>query len=184
MRHFFARLVISNSLSTGRPLSRFWRSRILNSPALQEHERRARQLHQALAKPRPDSSPEVAASVQARIMRAIRASSEQDFRLEPGGFAVGWKHSGSWAMAVGAALVLLGGAWLVVFRPFLGSRPGPALPETVHNGIGAALPSVIPVVEHLATNGLALLSQPMNRQIEDLSQDVRETARFLLASLP
>jgi hypothetical protein len=182
MKELLARFMVSRSLDCGRPLSRFWRRQVSASPDLERFEDAVREWDCRLKKPDGFGPSETPPGLHAGIMRAVRES-----RREEAVAGAGWPSFGL-ALRYGVAtalLVLLAlGVWLSATRHGQGSGWPAAVRESVPAEVSSALPAVGPVVEQLATNGVALLRFPMNRQMEELSQDLRQTAQFLLASLP
>ena len=182
MKHALLKFVISNALNRGRPLSPFWRKLAETSPDAAAFERRAAELDRRLRQPaHADAAP---AGLHAGIMRAVREDHAELIRTPQAPLASSLTPVLRWTCAT-AAVALLGLALWVALRPSggQGSRVLPA-PELVRRTETAPLPCISPLVEQLASNSVAILGAPVNRQIEDLSRDLRETAQFLLASLP
>ncbi len=182
MKNALLKFVLSNALNRGRPLSPFWRKLAEASPDAAAFERRAAELDRRLRRLVPaDAAP---AGLHAGIMRAVREEQAELLRTPQASSASSLSPVLRWACAT-AAVALLGLALWVALRPWGGQGGGvPQAPELVRRVETAPLPCISPLVEQLASNSVAILGAPVNRQIEDLSRDLRETAQFLLASLP
>jgi hypothetical protein len=178
MKMLIAKFKILAALDRGAALSAFWRRRVAATPELERFSESARQLDGLLRQPAGAGALEPPADLQACIMRAGRQERPSGRVSARARGLEGWAPALGWGLAAALFLGAGLGAWLV-FRP-TGSGPFPWA------GARAAgpLPTVAPLVEQVARSGAAMLSQPMNRQLEELSRDLNETAQFLLASLP
>jgi hypothetical protein len=184
MKKLLTRFMISNSLDQGRPLTRFWRKRVLASPEAERFQSAAQEWDRRLKEPVPLDPAVVPPGLHAGIMRAVRESRREKEAEETGPLSFGVATFFRYGVAALLLGLLASGVWLSTNR----LRPRGGLPaagrERIPAEVASALPTVGPVVEQLATNGVALLRFPMNRQVEDLSRDLRQAAQFLLASLP
>jgi hypothetical protein len=178
MKTLLTKFMVSRSLDTGAPLSGFWKKRMARSPELEQFERAARALDSQLKKPGPAAEPALPPSLHASIMRAVRTAQARP-QAEAGDEA-GWNLTPLLGPAlVTAALLLVGtSAWLVL-DPW-----GQTGRRHARNPSVAAWPAAAPLAEQLTSNGVAALRESLAQPIENLSRDVRETAQFLLASLP
>lgn len=184
MKKLFVQYVVSNSLNKKRPLPKFWRKLVSSSRDLEELEASARRLDHRLRQP-PRSQPEQPPpTLHPAIMRAVSRVEKAESRPGP---APSWRISPflRGASAVVLALVLGAAFWLWqdrhLHRPGQESSPllaqnDPALP--------ARLPALWTLLDEISTNGPALLAGPWSRQVGALSNDMREAAQFILASLP
>lgn len=178
MKALFTKFKILNCLDQGAALPNFWRKRVRGTPELERYAKSARRLDERLRQPAGPGPFEPPADLQADIMREVRraqsrgpagAEAPRLRQLVPGL---------RWGLA--AALVLGVGLAASLALHWTGHL---ALPPGGRQARGP-LPTVAPLVEQVASSGAAVLSRPMNRQLEDLSRDLRETAQFLLASVP
>jgi hypothetical protein len=184
MKKLLARFLVSSSLDHGKPLSRFWRKQVSASPELEDFQRSVQEWDRQLKEPVGFGPSEVPPGLHAGIMQAVRESRREQ-AVEGGGWpsfrlAAGLRYGVATALLVLLAL----GVWLPVNRHIQGGGLRATARESVPAEVSSTLPAVAPVVEQLATNGVALLRFPMNRQMEELSQGFQQTAQFLLASLP
>jgi hypothetical protein len=182
MKTFLARFKISSALNSGTALSVFWRKQVARSPELQRFETSALELDRLLQQRSRLPQAGLPPSLHVSIMRAVRedtAVQDEPSRLRErpaAALALGW--SGAAAMAL---LVIMGG-WKLLQSPSHTSRPVPPPVQLV--AVTVPLPAVAPLAEQVTSNGAALLVLPVKRQMESLSRDAQDVARFLLASLP
>jgi hypothetical protein len=184
MKTYLAKLLVSLGLDQGRPLSRFWRKQVSRSSEVRTFAAAAQHLDRLLREPLDQQTSDTPADLHSDIMQAVRANRPQAVRERAsgsrGGAALVWR----WGFATVLVVLVIAGSWAAWHR-HLPSRDRQTAPVgSVGAGSLAGLPSVGSMVEGLATNGVALLNTPMQRQIDDLSQNLRQTAQFLLASLP
>jgi hypothetical protein len=177
MKKFFLQFIISRSLDSAAPLSAFWKKWIARSPELERFERQARTLDQRLKQRVEGRDAAVPHSLHASIMRAVRESRPEP-RALGGSTAWGISPGLRWGMAAAGLLLLGAGLWL---GPHDWALPGG---RAARSSNLASLPAVGPLTEQLTSNGLAVITLPLTRQMEDLSRNMQETAQFLLASLP
>jgi hypothetical protein len=179
MNKLIAKLKISSALNDGTPLSGFWQKQVSGSPDLEQFQQSAQALDGRLKQPLAPISGETPATLHLGIMRAVRQARAEAEMDQAATMPFGVAALLRWAATAALVFLLAAGSWLALHHHSTG-RP----PTVANNGAAPSLPSVGPVVEQLAADGAALVSLPMNRQLEGLSRDVRETAQFLLASLP
>ncbi len=177
MKKLLIQFLVSRSLDTGRPLRGLWRRWISRSADLARFEQAARELHHRLKEPVPGTEHAPPSTLHASIMRAVRESWSES-GVEVGDTAWGFTPALRWGTAAAGLVLLAVSLWLGRNH---WSPPGG---RTVQGGNLTALPAVGPLAEQVTTNGIAVLTLPLNRQIEGLARDLQETAQFLLASLP
>ena len=179
MKKLLAKFKISSALNSGIPLRGFWRKQVSATPELEQFEQSARELERLLKQPAGQGGSVPSPSLHASIMRAVRQSGVTERQDKSVSLAPGLPGCFRWGLAAALVVGLGIGGWLVLGPLADGGGQPVAKMET-----GPALPAVGPVMEQLATNGVAILTLPMTRQIEGLRRDVHETTQFLLASLP
>jgi hypothetical protein len=184
MKNVLLKFIISNELNRSGRLSGFWRELVARSPEAARFERRVNELDRRLRQPADHDGGRTVPGLHALIMQAVRADrarraqAERDTSLAAAVPFARW----AWASAVGVSLGF--GLWLAFWQMAGPGDSGPASPALARQADGLPLPSVPPLVEQLASNGVVIISGPMTRQLDDLARDLRETAQFLLASLP
>ncbi len=186
MKKLFAKYAISNALNEGRPLARFWRKMVSSSHDLEEFEQSARRLDQLLKRPpqsQPDQTPP---TLHSSIMRAVRRAETAERGQEA--WAPSWAFSPLLRGAAVSVLALLlaAGLWLWLDRSGhrdhqIALRPPPTRNEPA---LPAQLPALWTLLDEISTNGSSLLVEPWSRQVGALSNDVRDAAQFILASVP
>jgi hypothetical protein len=196
MKKLLARFMVSAALDRGAPLSPFWRRRLTGSRSLQEFEQSARDLDQLLREPARPEPGDLPASLHESIMGAVRKSATAPQEERPAAVfwatapqeerpaAVFWGPSPWLRWGAATALVLL--AALGVWRTVLRQPPNSLAPATEPHLAAAppSLPGMGLLLDQVAADGAAFLSRPLERPMEEFSRDMRETAQFLMASLP
>ncbi|MCX6905691.1 MAG: hypothetical protein NTW03_19860 [Verrucomicrobia bacterium] len=177
MKNLFLKFKISSSLNRGVSLSPFWRGQVSASPELQSFAQSALELDRKLRQPAGPDASALPPTLHAGIMRAVRRSQPAAAGAAPA-FSV-LPAVLRWGLATTMGLALAVGGWQAFFH-----RDATTTPAVTGVEAGLALPAIGPAMAQLATDGMAMLNRPMTRQGEDLSRDLRETAQFLLASLP
>jgi hypothetical protein len=178
MKTLLTKFMVSRSLDTGAPVSGFWKKRMAGSPELEQFERAARALDGQLKKPGPSAEPDLPPSLHASIMRAVRAA--QASPHPEAGDEAAWNLTPLLGPGlVAAALLLLGASVWLALDPW-----GQTGRRNARNPSVAAWPAAAPLAEQLTSHSVTVLRESLSQPIENLSRDVRETAQFLLASLP
>jgi len=178
MKKLLIKFKVSRSLDTGAPLSSLWRRWISGSPELEQFSQAARDLDEQLKQRADAPEPAAPPSLHSSIMRAVRASRISGRQAAEDQAGLGSSPALRWGLATALLLLAGTGTWLAF------DHWGPPGGQGVRHMDVTALPAVGPLAEQITTNGLAMLTLPMAEQMEDLSRNVRETAQFLLASLP
>jgi hypothetical protein len=182
MKKVLVQLWICHALDRGKRLSPFWQKQVSASPALREFARSVGAWDRLLKTPLEPGPAPVPDGLHASIMKALRQSRAGDIRAETERHASTKAAGFRWGLATAVLLLVAIGGWVVMNHQ--GQQMGQGGLVALSAQDQFALPAVGPVVEQLASNGVAILRFPINRQLEDLSHDLRETAQFLVASLP
>jgi len=178
MKNLLLKFKISSSLNRGVSLSPFWREQVSASPELQSFAQSALELDRKLRQPAGPDASALPPTLHAGIMRAVRRSQPAASAGAAPAFSV-LPAVLRWGLATAMGLALAVGGWQAFFH-----RDATTTPTVAGVEAGLALPAIGPAMAQLATDGMAMLNLPMTRQVEGFSRDLRETAQFLLASLP
>ncbi len=187
MKRFFVSYAISDALSRGARLTRFWRGCISRSADLQAHEQAMNRLDDRLRRTVRNSAANLPPALHDSILEAVRReSSSPSPRTElRGPFPImRWAAAG----ALGVILILLAAGGFLR-RPSDPPIADPALRAgepgaSVVASTATAFPGTLTLVEELSPYHPVRLTQPLASQIDAVSEDVRDTTRFLMASLP
>jgi len=186
MKKLFAKYVISNFLNEGRPLTKFWRKLISSSRDLEEFEESAQRLDHLLRRPPGSQADQTPPALHSSIMQAVRRAEPAGRRQET--TALSWAFAPLLRGTVASVLALILGAgiWLWLNGSAHWNHQGSWLSGPTQNepALPARLPAFWTFLDEISTNGPALLVAPWSRQMGALSNDVRDAAQFILASVP
>ncbi|MGA2751390.1 MAG: hypothetical protein ABSG59_21700 [Verrucomicrobiota bacterium] len=171
MKHLLTKFRISNALDSGRPLPRVLQEKIRRCPELRRFAQDAAEAHRALRSPPTLPPPDEA--LRRSIMRALRAPAAPSPSVRPSTAA--WLAPASVFAAMALACV-----WLSVRRP-------PPVPVPATRGGAqtlAAADRVLDLGGEMSRTMPSAVVAPLSNELACVDLDLRNAARFVLATLP